>query len=144
MVSNSKSSKSKQIRKNRNTINKIDTIRKLLEPYLQLPLECDGMTRVITYLLDEKKIPHSVFLGAIQVRGGNGKGRFAPHYWIRLETDEIVDFRSRMWFDGDESIPQGIFKEDGKTISYVGVEINFPVSKEVFQILINTPSLPKA
>ena len=113
-----------------------ESIRQLLEPYVQLPLECDGMTRVITYLLQTAKIPHRVYVGTIHFNV-KGKGEFSPHFWIRLgtETGEIIDYRSRMWFGGDMDIPQGIFKEDPKVISYDGREIALPVSKTVFSIL---------
>jgi hypothetical protein len=72
------------------------------------------------------------------------KGKFGPHFWIRLATGETVDFRSRMWFEGDVRIPQGIFREDGKAVSYAGREIDLPVTKAVFAILTGRASLPKA
>jgi len=112
----------------------IGIIKELLEPYVDLPLECDGMTRVISYILKMEKIPHKVFIGTLVVKG---QGEFSPHFWIRLGTGEIIDYRSRMWFGGDMDIPQGIFKEDGKAgmVSYDGREIDLPVSKAVFSIL---------
>jgi len=110
----------------------ISIIRELLEPYVHLPLECDGMTRVMSYILTMGNIPHSVFIGTINVQG---KGAFSPHFWIRLGTGEIVDYRSRLWFGGDMDIPQGIFKEDERIAAYEGREIDLPVSKAVFSIL---------
>ena len=84
----------------------IGIIKQLIEPYVDLPLECDGMTRVISYILTMEKIPHSVFIGTITIQG---KGKFSPHFWIRLRTGDIIDYRSRMWFGRDVDIPQGIF-----------------------------------
>lgn len=110
----------------------IDKIRTLLEPYAQLPLECDGMTRVITYLLKTASIPHSVFVGTIDFKG---KRKFYPHFWIKLGAGEIIDYRSRMWLGEDKTIPQGIFKEQPKKVSYEGEEIALPVGKTVFEIL---------
>ena len=72
-----------------------DEIVALIKPYQNLPLECDGMTRVITYLLSRAGVPHKTMLGTISVKG---MGEFTPHYWIELVDGSIVDYKSRMWF----------------------------------------------
>jgi hypothetical protein len=124
------------------TIDPLDSIRTLLEPYTQLPLECDGLTRVFVHLLKTASIPHSVFVGTIDFKG---KRKFYPHFWIKLASGEIVDYRSRMWLGEDKTdktIPQGIFKEDPKIVSYEGEEISLPVGKTVFEILTRGYSPP--
>lgn len=109
-----------------------ERVRKLVKPYARLPLECDGMTRVISYLLHQNGIEHKIFVGSISVKR---KGKFSPHYWIRLRTGEIVDYRSRMWFNGDKDIPEGVFPENRKVVVYKGEEVPLPVSEVVFKIL---------
>jgi hypothetical protein len=102
-----------------------------IQPYEELPLDCDGMTRVITYVLTKEQISHSVFTGTIRVEG---KGEFKPHFWIRLETGEIVDYRSRLWFKGDGNIPEGIFNEGG-VVLYDGKKVVLDVTEVMFKIL---------
>jgi hypothetical protein len=103
----------------------------LIQPYETLPLEGDGMTRVITYVLKKERISHSVFMGTIRVEG---RGTFKPHFWIRLKTREIVDYRSRIWFKGDKGIPEGVFKE-GSVVLYEGRKVALNVTEIMFKIL---------
>ena len=68
---------------------------KLAKDYVRLPLECDGLTRVISYLLTKNKVPHDVMLGSVSMK--DGKRAFSPHFWIVLRrTRQIVDYRARM------------------------------------------------
>jgi len=62
------------------TMTMAEKVRKLVEPYVGLPLERDGMTKVISFLLHDNGIPHKVFLSSISVRG---KDKFRPHFWIQ-------------------------------------------------------------
>jgi len=107
-------------------------VRELIKPYEGLRLECDGMTRVVTYLLKQNGIPHKVMLGTIAV---DGKGDFSPHYWVELPSGEVVDYKSRMWFGNDRMIPQGVFKPEGTVVSYDGRVVSLPVTEMVFNIL---------
>lgn len=107
-------------------------VRELMEPYEGLALECDGMTRVVTYVLKQAGIPHKVMLGKIAVEG---KGEFEPHYWVELPSGEVVDYKSRMWFGNDGRIPQGVFRPKGTVVTYSGRAVSFPVSDMVFKIL---------
>ena len=109
-----------------------DKVRKLVEPYAKLPLECDGMTKVISYLLHQNKIPHKTFIGSIWVKR---KGTFSPHYWIRLKSEMVVDYRSRMWFKGDKDIPEGVFRPERKVVVYAGGEVQLRPNKSIFKIL---------
>lgn len=109
-----------------------DMVEKLVAPYVDLPLECDGMTRVVSYLLTADGIPHDVYLGGITVPG---KGTFAPHFWIVLRNEDIVDFRSRMWFDNDPTIPQGVFTPDETKVLYSGEKVQMRADKILFRVL---------
>lgn len=107
-------------------------VESLIGPYESLPVECDGMTRIVTYLLKQAGIRHKVMLGRISVEG---KGEFEPHYWVELPSGEVVDYRSRMWFGNDRRIPQGVFRPEGTVVSYDGRSVSLPVSDTVFRIL---------
>jgi len=90
------------------------------------------MARVATYVLGKAGIPHRVMQGRIEVQG---KGDFEPHWWVELQSGEVVDYRSRMWFGNDPGIPQGVFRPAGTVVSYVGRPVRMPVSDVVFQML---------
>ena len=107
-------------------------VRELLKPYENLPLECDGMTRVVTYILGKAGIRNKTMLGTIEAEG---KGEFSPHYWVELASGEVVDYKSRMWFGNDSRIPQGVFKPGGTVVSYDGHLTSLPVNDMVFGIL---------
>ena len=71
------------------------------------PLECDGMTNIISRLLDRLYVKYSVFRG-FAIDHKNNK-RTPLHYWIQLDTGHVVDFRARMWLGKDEHVPHGVF-----------------------------------
>jgi hypothetical protein len=79
----------------------IAKIKELIEPYIDLPLECDGMTRVISHILNKNKIEHKVKAGDIGT----------IHMWIEFDV-YIIDYRLRMWLGDSEDIPHGIFKRE--------------------------------
>ena len=109
-----------------------DEIVALIKPYQNLPLECDGMTRVITYLLSRAGVPHKTMLGTISVKG---MGEFTPHYWIELVDGSIVDYKSRMWFSDNASIPQGVFDPKGSPVSYHGRPVEMGINQFIFDVL---------
>lgn len=80
-------------------------------PHLEsLPLECDGMSRVIATLLDREGIDHAMHVGALDVEG---VGRMVPHFWVELgEPNQgvIVDFAARMWLGDNPAVPHGFFQ----------------------------------
>src|SRR5690554_6287510 len=84
------------------------------------PLECDGMTYAISYLLKEAGIAHRSMIGAaVNLDGG---GTVFPHCWIELSSKHVIDFRLRMWLGDYESIPHGVFDSSQQRILYRGEE----------------------
>jgi len=104
-------------------------VEEIVGPYDSYPLECDGLTRVAAYLLRMADVPHKTFVGEVVFKGKV----FAPHYWIELETREILDYRLRMWF-GDDA-PHGVFKPKKNDVEYVGLHMDIGATKTMFDIL---------
>ncbi len=106
-----------------------EEVRTLLDPYDPLPLECDGFTRVATYVLTRAGVPHDVYSGQVFVSGEH----MPLHYWVILGDGTVVDYRLRMWFG---EAPHGVFEhnEDGPVI-YVGKKIEMTTSQVIFDIL---------
>lgn len=71
------------------------------------PVECDGMTYAISYLLQQAGISHTAMLGQVEDRQ-TGDLLF-PHCWIELDGGWIVDLRLRMWLGDEDRIPHGVF-----------------------------------
>jgi hypothetical protein len=111
-----------------------DDLLAKLEKYSALPLECDGMTRVVTYLLTEARVKHRVKVGMVYV---DGKEIGAPiHWWVTLPDGRIIDYKLRMWAGDGPSIPHGVFKPAGyPRVSYRGVHQRLNVSPFMFAIL---------
>lgn len=102
----------------------IDRIQAWLEPLDSLPLECDGMTRVITALLSENGIDHKVMGGHLtdvaSVRDHAsplGSLRSCPHWWIELPSGHLIDYRARMWMG--EVAQHGVFIKDSTHVDYL-------------------------
>lgn len=94
-------------------------------------LECDGFTRVLTYALKKKGIPHRVMIGSMM--DTEKEGSIIPlHFWIELGNGQIIDFRARMWL-GNEA-PHGIVT-DRKRFIYEGKPIELDVDELTYQIL---------
>ena len=110
-------------------------LEKLFADYVDLPLECDGLTRVLSYLLDKNRIRHQVMRGTVSV----GKHEMAPHFWIELPDGRIVDYRARMWLGNSSNVPHGVFNpEDFSDTRYNGKAVPMKTSEVVFQILTRT------
>ncbi|EOV0986130.1 hypothetical protein ACW6AV_003622 [Edwardsiella piscicida] len=75
-------------------------------------IECDGMTRVISYLLNKAEIRHSCMYGFVQ--NEQTKDIVTPHFWIILEDGWLVDLRLRMWLGDNDTIPHGVFHPDNE------------------------------
>src|SRR5579859_2152633 len=106
----------------------------LTEKYDQCQLECDGMTSVIHTVLEERRIAHTVWVGAVtNTLSGD---IFAPHLWITVDS-LVIDYRARMWLGDNPDIPHGIFTlEEFPAISYKGEEISLPIlSERIFKAL---------
>ncbi len=102
-------------------------VKEILDPYDKTRTECDGFTRVATYLLTKAGIPHAVCTGQARWR----EDYLPLHFWIVLGDCTMVDYRLRMWF-GEEA-PHGVFVD--KSVDYDGVSIEMPVDDFTFEIL---------
>lgn len=71
------------------------------------PLECDGLTRVISLILSRAGIVHEVFAGKVQMEGSSRIVQ--PHLWIILSDNTMIDFRIRMWMGDQVEVPHGHF-----------------------------------
>jgi hypothetical protein len=105
----------------------------LMEDYLAryagLPLECDGLTRVIDFILEKNGIRHKTFAGEISY-----KDKSIIHYWIQLEDGRIIDYRARMWLG--KRAPHGVFKlSKHSPIKYKGIVYPLHISENLFKIL---------
>lgn len=79
----------------------------ILDPLDRCELECDGMTRIISYLLCQSGVSHRVMLGSI--RNLETNKTIEPHLWVALDNGLYIDYRARMWLGNNEDIPHGIF-----------------------------------
>lgn len=70
------------------------------------PLECDGTTRCLASLMIRHNQAFSVVGGQVDV---DGVGYIAPHWWLELPDGRIFDVKARLWLDGDERAPHGVF-----------------------------------
>lgn len=71
-----------------------------------LPLECDGLTRVLSTVFQRHGIEHVVCIGHLSV---DGLGEIPYHWWIRFANGEVCDLRARMWLGDEPQVPHGIF-----------------------------------
>jgi hypothetical protein len=78
-------------------------------------LECDGMTRVASFLLDEARIAHDVCIGhvaLIDVPRWVKNRVIKHHWWIEFEKDGahfVIDYRARMWLGDKPFVAHGVF-----------------------------------
>lgn len=106
-----------------------DVIKDIIQPYTSLPLECDGMTKVIHYLLVKNNIPHMVVFGSVRFNDRN----LSPHFWITLQDGFVIDYRLRMWLG--LNAPQGILKPKKEGVTYFGNHISLQVNDFEFKVL---------
>ena len=73
-----------------------------------LPLECDGLSRVISALLNKSGVEHKMVVGFLH--GASSEGQATPrrilHWWIEL-GNQTIDLRARMWMG--HRAPHGLF-----------------------------------
>lgn len=118
----------------------VQALCKLLDPLDQSDSECDGLTRVIHYVLTECSISHRVMSGHV-----SADGRTQPiHFWIELTEfpHVVVDYRLRMWLGA--SAPHGVFdlREHPKVV-YVGEVTELrPLPRGIVQMLASPALLP--
>lgn len=113
------------------------TIETIASQYIDLKLECDGMTRVLSYLLRQNGIEHSYCMGYISRIDKEGFGMIIPHFWIELPDGATVDYRARMWLGNEDCIPNGVFFQgDYEAVKYdVRFVKQLEVSRSVFRLL---------
>jgi hypothetical protein len=112
-----------------------DEIKALLNRYDKAPLECDGLTRVITTELTKAGVSHTVKWGTISHISGQA---MTPHFWVELPDGHIVDYRAKMWLGAWDDIPHGVFKPgDYPSVSYEGAEVRMePLTDWLKRILL--------
>jgi len=104
-----------------------------LQKYSELPLECDGLTRVLIYVLNQMRVKHSVYVGTI-LYGGK---KMTPHFWIKLQDGRIIDYRARMWLGDQKEIPHGVFSlKKYPDIVYQGKQIPMKTDSLTFNVLV--------
>jgi hypothetical protein len=84
----------------------MDDLNHWLKQFEALRLECDGMTRVISTLLQREDIEHEICIGRLDVAG---VGAIPMHYWICFPDGQICDLRARMWLRDSPEAPHGLF-----------------------------------
>lgn len=72
----------------------------------RLPLECDGLTRVISTLMSRDGIEHAIHIGSLSI---DEVGTIPLHWWISLADGSVCDFRARMWLGASDAVPHGVF-----------------------------------
>lgn len=112
-----------------------DLIIKLLEPYIDAPVECDGFTRIAHSVLAEAGITHHCMRGRLVSM--SLRGELPLHFWIQLDDGRLIDYRARMWLGDDAAVPHGVFPTDHyPDWSYQGAEVKLPVfSATMIQLL---------
>src|SRR6478752_7369933 len=106
-------------------------LNKILKPHVELcsQLECDGTTRVLSYVLDQHNIDHKVMVGQL-VAEDDG---ISLHYWIEV-GEYIVDYKAQMWLD--EQAPHGVFTQaEVLPYGYYGSKVPMPTSSLIYRIL---------
>lgn len=103
-----------------------------LQPLVGLPLECDGLTRVISTLMQRNKIEHQVHSGKLTVIGIGG---INLHWWIQLSDGSICDYRARMWLGDHEAVPHGIFMENTHHLYESHHKLDASITPLIFNVL---------
>jgi hypothetical protein len=88
-------------------------INKWLELLDEMPLECDGLTRVASLLLSRQLIRHSIHVGQLDV---TSVGRIPLHFWIELEDGRTLDLRARMWLNHSATAHHGLGNPDANNL----------------------------
>ena len=105
----------------------IKQLTELTEPYDAYRLECDGMTNVLHYFLNEAKIAHQTYTGRLVDAESGGD---IVHFWIETDAQEghtTIDYRARMWIGNEERVPHGVFLADRYPgVKYEGEPVKMP------------------
>lgn len=68
----------------------VDVLAKWLAPLDQLPLECDGLSRVISALFVRESIAHRVLAGSVAIAHGVFKPQDGQHYQARAQINDVA------------------------------------------------------
>lgn len=125
-------------------ISTLDELARLLDEYDSLRLECDGLTRILNYILRQHSVGHEVKGGRI-THPATGK-TFAPHLWIEVPIGgsvAIIDYRARMWLGNGTDIPHGVFWQEGCPVVYEGGPISGwqTINENLYRVLIATSKM---
>ena len=102
----------------------------------KLPLECDGVSRALSYLLQRDGIEHEVHVGSLAVEG---VGRIGLHWWVQLPGGVVCDARAQMWLGRDPRVPHGVFEPQPQQIYQTQGIHPLEFSPIVFWILTERP-----
>lgn len=107
-------------------------IRKLCDPYDASALECDGLTRVLHTILSQKGIDHVCCHGMVFYQDGQC---IPLHFWI-IVNNKILDYRLKMWLEGD-NIPNGLFIPSD-SLHYLGGQVELEIlSDKLMSIMLS-------
>jgi len=118
----------------------VDSLRTRIESLLMeieyAPVECDGHSRMVAYVLNRHGIRYQIYCGKVRTPAG-----IIPlHFWVEVQG-LVIDYRARMWLGQDA--PHGVFLPS-LGMHYDGLYVNQPVlSKAVFEILCTRISAPR-
>lgn len=85
----------------------IDELEIAIYAFDDIRTDCTGMSMLVSAFLKRHGIEHRCMHGSVHHKPSNSY--VAPHYWIELGQDIIVDIRLRMWLGDNDSIPHGVF-----------------------------------
>lgn len=92
------------------------------------PVECDGMSYLISAALRLAGWEHSLWSGYLE--DTHTGFTVIPHVWIEIECRHgrsIIDFRLRMWLGDKDYIPHGVFKQNEHSrFRYHGLPLKGP------------------
>lgn len=110
-----------------------------LESWLQaldgLPLECDGLTRVVSALLSDARVSHQMYAGSLVIEG---VGAIPLHWWVNLPGGKTLELRARMWLGDDERVPHGVFPPSPAQ-HYVGTPQEGVLPRIVLDLMAGRP-----
>lgn len=101
------------------------------------PLECDGLTRVISLILSMAGIEHEVFVGKVEMDGSSRSVQ--PHLWIMLSDNTMIDFRIRMWLGDHVEVPHGHFDPSlFQHMHYHGIQVDGWEKENSYALILAT------
>jgi len=108
----------------------VQALSQWLSPLDVLPLECDGMTRVISALLLREGVEHRACHGALRLPH---VGDIGLHCWIQFPDGVVCDYRARMWLGKDA--PHGLFHPEPGVVYEAHGELGQPIPPLIFLVL---------